>query len=83
MSITSLRASAIEAIGILVSYVGSHEQIVLGYLLPRSCWKNENASKIVYRSGGNGFYYPELVNEAIEDNGAFYRNAIKKMFGGK
>lgn len=75
-----LKKSQIEAVGELVSFKSEKGGIAVGYRLPKECWKNSDAANVVFRSGGNGFYYPEIAATVWADAGETYKSAVCGQF---
>ena len=62
----SIGNSEINCIGLFGSYIGRHESIGQGFLV----------GEVVYRSGGNGWYYPVEVAAFAGDGGSNYVAAV-------
>lgn len=72
------KASEIKAIGKQVSYKTKLGGIGLGYQLPKEAWKPGQELSIVWKSGGNGWYYPEEVTQTW-DGDTVYLSAIRGL----
>jgi hypothetical protein len=68
-----LTKEQIKAIGMeAVSALTKRDGMVIGYRMPKSAWKNENAKTLVWISCGNGTFQVEQVQKVWADQGQKY-----------
>lgn len=69
-----LPESEIKERGVPVSFISNYDGVGYGYFI-----KDQDLNRVVYVSGGNGYYFAQTVKKVIVDGGEFYRDKLSEF----